>query len=119
MRRSNRRKMKAYNWQDECRECGYIIYAENANQARSKVSQSKDIKYIDVHVKRAPWLDKYYGKEIPAKVMLEHGWWVMCPQCDCECALDNDTAVINHDKAYCVECGTELQFNGDLERSPQ
>lgn len=108
------KKLKAYIWEDEYAERGYVIYAASAGEARGDVSRCRDIKFTEVRVYRAPWLDKYCGKDIPAKVMLEHEWWIMCPQCNCECALDNDTAVIKNGKAYCIECDAELTFDGEL-----
>lgn len=108
------KKLKAYEWDDEWEECDYIIYAASAGKARAEVCSYRDIKYTDVRVRRVPWLDKYCGKDIPAKVMLEHGWWIMCPQCQCACTLDNDTAVIKNGKAYCIDCDVELTFNGEL-----
>lgn len=107
--------MKAYEWQEECMDRGYIIYAENTGEARYMIACSRGIEATDVHVDRVPWLDEFYGKEIPAKVMLEHGWWVICPQCGCECALGNCTAYIKNGEAYCVDCNVELSFNGDLD----
>lgn len=106
--------MQAYIWDDEDNECGYIIYACCAVEARHKVSIHKNIKFKNVRVRRAPWLDTYCGKDIPAKVMLEHGWWVLCQQCQCECALDNDTVVIKDGKAYCIECDVEITVKAEI-----
>ncbi len=106
-------KLKAYTWQDEEEDRGYVIYAASAGKARAGIYRCRDVRFTDIRVKREPWLDEYCNKDIPATVMLEHDWWIMCQQCG-KCALDNDTAVIKNGKAYCADCGAELTFDGEL-----
>ena len=56
------KNLKAYTWDDENEERGYVIYAASVGKARADVQRCKNIKYTDVRVYRAPWLLRFRRK---------------------------------------------------------
>jgi hypothetical protein len=70
---------------------------------------------------RAPWADEFVGVDIPARVMISHGWRFEC--CDCgdviseDCLDENDLTIegvigSQHSRVFCSEI-CEAKYNLD------
>lgn len=74
--------MKAYLVDCDQENGAQLYFAETANQAKSHAANEEGIDYIEVtSCRRKPEYDQYAPGPVPAKVLIEDGWWFECYGC--------------------------------------
>lgn len=88
-----------------------IVWAQNANKAKSTPTNDdelNDAEYIYKRAKRAKWADKYNSMDtIPMELLLKNGWWWLCAECHNMPVFFEDIehgAKIIDNKVYCRDC---------------
>src|SRR6218665_787596 len=73
-------ELKAYDCLEPYENMGAIIFATSDIEARRRsANEFHDGDITGMSVKRAPWADKYQGRQnIPIDVMINHGWHFEC-----------------------------------------
>ena len=86
-------KLKAYGWDDEDYDESQVVWAATPGKAKALLASEHDREFTEMRVYRVPWADKYGDhKIIPAKELLNHGWWLYCSNCGTR--VQNDTATV-------------------------
>lgn len=74
--------MKAFAVTEDCENTGGIIFADHAIVARKWAAREyNDGDLHGIVCRRAPWADRFDGKPVPSRVMVEHGWHFECTEC--------------------------------------
>ena len=116
--------MKAYSYYNDINFYNYIVFADNAEEAKSMVAVAEGWnadETEDIKLWREPELDTYHDKDIPAAVVLAIGWELECPNCGAVNSDDNDLPTYDgNNKAYCGKCGAALVWleDGVLRKTP-
>lgn len=75
--------MKAYSVMEETEYTGGIVFADHDIVAKRQAADEwTDGEIGAILCRRAPWADRYYGGQVPARVMVDHGWHFECSGCD-------------------------------------
>lgn len=100
-------KLKAYVWDDEDYDESHVVWAATPGKAKALLASEHDREFTEMRVYRVPWADKYGNvKIIPAKELLNHGWWLYCSNCGTR--VQNDTAtVLDEVEVLCDECAKD------------
>jgi hypothetical protein len=103
--------IKAYTVRETDEGTGGILFAHYAIVAhRNGASEWGNGDLSSVECRRTPWADAYAETGIPARVMVEHGWWFECFGCGIKISEEEfhdrrmDTAGIigtQHGRIYC------------------
>jgi hypothetical protein len=81
--------LKAYSVQEKYEGTGGILFAKHAIVAhRNGAHEYGDGELSYVTCRRAPWADAYAETALPARVMVEHGWWFECHGCGIKISED-------------------------------
>lgn len=83
-------ELKAYACLEPYENTGAVIFAKSDIEARRRsANEFHDSEIGGMSVKRAPWADKYQGRQnIPIEVMVDHGWHFEC--CWSGVTIDSD-----------------------------
>lgn len=82
--------MKAFLVTEAEENTGGVIFAERAIDARKiGASEWNDGELGGMHVHRVAEFDQFYGKGVPARLLVERGWWFEC--CGCGMTIRDDT----------------------------
>lgn len=96
--------LRAYVLSDrtEHNESNEIEYALTARDARRN-GYLDNVSWIDLAVRRAPYLDAYAPGPVPLAVLLSLGWWWECHACGNMLHGDSDGIMI-HEACRAVFC---------------
>ena len=87
---------------------GVIVFCDHVSTARKLGAGVLGYSYKSVVAKRDRVWDRYYGKRITPKDLLNHDWWISCQRCKDICIPDNPDVVISKNRVFCrPECVTE------------
>jgi hypothetical protein len=87
---------------------GVIVFCDHVSTARKLGAGVLGYSYKSVVAKRDRVWDRYYGKRITPRDLLNHDWWISCQRCKDICIPDNPDVVISKNRVFCrPECVTE------------
>lgn len=74
--------LKAYAVQEEDEGTGGVVFAKSSAEARRMgAARFGDGDFNWGKARRLPWADAFAPGPVPAKDMIEHGWWYECAHC--------------------------------------
>lgn len=77
------KRLKAYEVRNDYEGHCCIEFATSNAAARRTGAGELNIDWEDVeHCRRKPEFDQYAPGPVPMQVLLEHGWWFTCHECD-------------------------------------
>lgn len=81
--RTDSKPLLAFAVMEDCESTGGIIFAHRAIVARRKgANEFNGGEFEGVSCRRAPWADEYAPGPVPPLVMIDHGWWFPCWDCN-------------------------------------
>lgn len=74
--------LKAFAVTEDYESIGGIFFEKHAIVARRRAADEyAEGDFSAVTCRRAPWADAYVGRDVPARLMVRHGWRFECSQC--------------------------------------
>lgn len=74
--------LKAYAVQEEDEGTGGVVFAKSSAEARRLgAARFGDGDFNWGKARRLPWADGFAPGPVPAKAMIDHGWWYECAHC--------------------------------------
>lgn len=95
--------MKAYIVRSTYGDGCCVQFAEHNVVARRQGANEINDEFEDVECNRYPAFDEYAATGVPDKVLVEHGWWFECMQCNqriCSDPTDEDGEPITLEPVY-------------------
>jgi hypothetical protein len=97
--------MKAWSITSDDGDHSAVIFDDHRGKARARGASELDSEFMGVKIKRSPEFDQYAPGPVPVKVLMAHGWFYYCSNCEEHVYDDEPGFVIDaeDERVFCNE----------------
>ena len=108
---------KAWIVRDEQEGFAVVAFHHHGLAARRIGSHKLELDFEDTECSRAPEFDQFAeAGEVPAKVLIEDGWWMECHECGTKITQDSDLSDLVEMGGFSVYCNSKCKADFEARK---